>query len=152
MAELKVGDKAPDFTLPNQNGEPVSLSDFKGKKAIVLYFYPKNETPGCTAEACGFRDSYEDFQAAGAEVIGVSTDSAASHQKFINNRKLPFILLSDKQKKVSKAFGVKSFLLLLISRVTFVIDKEGVIRHKFESQTQIGNHIGDALKIVKELA
>lgn len=152
MAELKVGEQAAPFSLPNQKGETVSLADFLGKKALVLYFYPKNETPGCTAEACSFRDSYEDFIEAGAEVVGVSADSVSSHQRFVNNRELPFILLSDSDKEVAKAYGVKGFLGLLPGRVTFVIDKKGVIRHRFSSQVQIGAHIEDALKVVKELA
>ncbi|MCI4670818.1 MAG: peroxiredoxin [Bacteroidia bacterium] len=152
MAELNIGDQAPSFTLPNQKGEMVSLDEFKGKKALVVYFYPKNETPGCTAEACGFRDSYEDFLEAGAEVIGISADSTKSHQKFASNRDLPFILLSDRNHKVRKAYGVKSLLGILPARETFVLDNQGIVRHKFASQGQIGRHIKDALTIVQELS
>src|SRR5258705_10505600 len=92
---VEPGQPAPGFELPDARGKPVHLAGFKGKKAVVLYFYPKDETPGCTAEACSFRDSYEDFQDAGAEVIGVSSDSSASHEKFAKRHKLPFTLLSD---------------------------------------------------------
>src|SRR5579872_4220369 len=103
---VKVGDLAPDFTLPSATGESVSLESFIGKKNIVLYFYPKDNTGGCTAEACSFRDSYEVFKDAGAEVIGVSSDSADSHERFAAKHRLPFILLSDKDKAVRKLYGV----------------------------------------------
>ncbi|MEL6256324.1 MAG: peroxiredoxin, partial [Bacteroidota bacterium] len=110
MSKLSVGDQAPDFSLPNQDREVVSLSDYKGKKHLVVYFYPKDETPGCVKEACGFRDSYEAFTEAGAEVIGISADGATSHSKFIRNRNLPFQLLSDKDLSVAEEFGVKKSL------------------------------------------
>lgn len=148
---MKIGDTAPDFSLPNQEGENIQLSDFKGKQHVVLYFYPKDETPGCTKEACSFRDSYEAFKDAGAEVIGVSADSVKSHKAFASNRRLPFQLLSDRSKKVAKSYGVSGFLGLLPGRETFVIDKEGVIRHHFSSQLQIGRHIDDALKVLQGL-
>ncbi|RMG54743.1 MAG: peroxiredoxin [Bacteroidetes bacterium] len=152
MASLKIGDQAPDFTLENQDGEPVRLSDFHGKRHVVLYFYPKDETPGCTAEACGFRDQYEVFQQAGAEVIGVSADSVASHKAFASNRRLPFQLLSDPDKATAKAYGVASSMLgLLPGRETFVIDQQGIIRHRFASQFRIQSHIDDALKILQDL-
>ena len=102
---LEVGTKAPDFTLPDQNGQPVSLSDFRGKK-VVLYFYPKDNTPGCTAEACSLRDGYADLRAAGYEVIGVSKDSEASHRKFIEKQSLPFTLIADTDTALNQAFGV----------------------------------------------
>jgi len=152
MPTLKPGDKAPAFSLKDQEGNPVSLSDYLGKKHLVLYFYPKDETPGCTAEACGFRDQYEDFVAAGAEVIGVSADSESSHARFANRRKLPFRLLSDPGRTVTKAYGVGGALMgLLPGRETFVIDKEGVVQHRFSSQFQIGKHIDDALVVLKSL-
>ena len=110
MKKLQIGDVAPNFSLPNQKGETVSLSDYAGKKHIVLYFYPKDETPGCIKEACGFRDRYEAFTAAGAEVIGVSMDSVRSHQKFSQKRNLPFQLLSDKKKIVSNAKNLKKWV------------------------------------------
>jgi thioredoxin-dependent peroxiredoxin len=147
--KIEIGELAPDFTLPDQSGQPVSLSDFKGQKAVVLYFYPKDNTPGCTAEACAFRDSYEVFKEAGAEVIGVSSDSADSHQGFAARHQLPFILLSDKGGKLRKQYGVPATLGLLPGRVTYVIDKEGVIRHIFNSQFAATRHVEEALKILK---
>src|SRR3712207_9161708 len=104
---VKVGDTAPDFTLPSQNGTPVNLRDFRGK-AVVLYFYPKDDTPGCTAESCAFRDQHEVFKTAGAEVIGVSGDSPESHQKFAAKYQLPFTLLSDKGDQVRKQYGAST--------------------------------------------
>ncbi len=149
---MKVGDKAPAFSLANQEGQTIHLADYQGQKSLVIYFYPKDETPGCTKEACSFRDSYEAFMDAGAEVIGISADSVASHQAFAENRRLPFQLLSDPDKAVSNAYGVKGALLgLFPGRETFVVDKKGIIRHHFVSQTQIDKHIKEALKIVKTL-
>ena len=148
---VKIGDTAPDFTLPSQSGEPVSLKDFIGKKTVVLYFYPKDDTPGCTAEACGFRDSYTVFQEAGAEVIGVSDDSPGSHQKFATKYQLPFTLVSDTGKQLRKLYGVPSTLGLLPGRVTYVIDKSGVVRHIFNSQFNFKGHIEEALKTLREL-
>jgi thioredoxin-dependent peroxiredoxin len=152
MAALKVGDTAPDFTLRNQAGEPVQLYTLLATKAVVLYFYPKNETAGCTAEACGFRDAYEDFAAAGAEVVGVSRDSVASHQAFVTNRRLPFVLLSDERGKVADLYGAESsFFGLLRARVTFVIGRDRVIRHTFNSQVQPTKHIRESLAALIEL-
>ncbi|MET9220675.1 peroxiredoxin [Streptomyces sp. NPDC088197] len=150
MAILHVGAKAPDFTLPDQTGKPVTLSDVLGEKVVVLYFYPKDNTSGCTTEACSFRDSYESFTDAGAEVIGVSSDSVETHEKFAGRHELPFILLADTDKAVRKQYGATS-LGVVPGRVTFVIDREGVVRHAFSSMMNIGGHIGDALKVVKEL-
>lgn len=148
---VSVGDTAPDFTLPSQSGESVSLKDFIGKKSVVLYFYPKDDTPGCTAEACAFRDSYEVFKDAGAEVIGISDDSPDSHQKFAAKHRLPFILLSDSGKQLRKLYGVPSTLGLLPGRVTYVIDKTGVVRHIFNSQLNFKGHIEESLKTLREL-
>jgi peroxiredoxin Q/BCP len=148
---IAVGDRAPDFTLRDQNGQPVSLSSFRGKKSVVLYFYPKDETPGCTKEACSFRDSYEDFVAAGAEVIGVSGDSVTKHQAFAQHHKLPFTLLSDDGNALRKAYGVPATLWILPGRVTYVIDKEGIVRHVFDSQLQATRHIDEALNVIKTL-
>jgi peroxiredoxin Q/BCP len=147
--KIEVGGLAPDFTLPDQSGQPVSLSDFKGRKAVVLYFYPKDFTGGCTAEACAFRDSYEVFKEAGAEVIGVSSDSTDSHQGFAAKHRLPFVLLSDSGGKLRKQYGVPATLGLLPGRVTYVIDKEGVVRHIFNSQLAATRHVEEALKILK---
>jgi peroxiredoxin Q/BCP len=148
---VSVGDTAPDFTLPSQSGESVSLKDFIGQKSVVLYFYPKDDTPGCTTEACAFRDSYEVFKDAGAEVIGVSDDSPDSHQKFAAKHRLPFILLSDSGKQLRKLYGVPSTLGLLPGRVTYVIDKTGVVRHIFNSQLNFKGHIEESLKTLQEL-
>ncbi|HWZ20742.1 MAG TPA: peroxiredoxin [Ktedonobacteraceae bacterium] len=147
-----MGDRAPDFTLPSLTGEPVSLESFFGKKNIVLYFYPKDNTAGCTAEACSFRDSYEVFQEAGAEVIGISSDSEASHQQFASKYKLPFILLSDLGGVVRKFYGVPSTLGLLPGRVTYIIDNQGIVRHIFSSQFAPQMHVAEALKVLKELS
>jgi peroxiredoxin Q/BCP len=148
---IQSGDKAPDFTLPSQKGEPVRLSDRIGERVIVLYFYPKDETPGCTAEACAFRDSYEVFTDAGAEVIGVSSDSVAKHAAFADHHELPFTLLSDAGGQVRKSYGVPSTLGLLPGRVTYVIDRDGIVRHIVNSQINIGKHIDTALTVVKQL-
>ena len=147
---IEVGQKAPDFELPDAEGKRVRLADFKGKKAVVLYFYPKDDTPGCTKEACSFRDSYEDFQDAGAEVIGVSSDSATSHAKFAKRYKLPFTLLSDAKGEVRKKYGVPSTMGLMPGRVTYVIDKRGVVRHVFNSQLQATRHVSEALAALEK--
>lgn len=151
MATLKVGDRAPDITLPSATGETVRLSDFKGQKAVVLYFYPKDDTPGCTAESCAFRDSYAVFQEAGAEVIGISSDSQESHQKFAQKYNLPFTLLSDSKNEARKAFNVPNTLFVLPGRVTYVIDKEGIVRHIFDSMLDFNAHVEESLKIIKSL-
>jgi peroxiredoxin Q/BCP len=148
---IRVGDRAPDFELRSQKGEMVRLSDFLGKKAVVLYFYPKDETPGCTKEACAFRDSYEVFKDAGAEVIGISSDTEESHSIFSLKYSLPFALLSDENGKVRREFGVPSSMGLLPGRVTYVIDKDGIVRNIFSSQTDIESHINEALKVLKGL-
>ncbi|MFP4219420.1 MAG: peroxiredoxin [Phormidium sp.] len=149
MTTINVGDRAPNFTLKNQNGESVSLSDFKGNKAVVLYFYPKDDTPGCTAESCAFRDSYTTFSDAGAEVIGISGDSVSSHKQFAEKHNLPFTLLSDQGNQVRKLYGVPATLFILPGRVTYVIDKEGVIRHIFNSQLDFQGHINESLKVLQ---
>lgn len=148
---LKPGDTAPDFTLSNQHGQPVSLSQFKGSKNVVLFFYPKDETPGCTKEACKFRDEYEVFTELGAEVIGISGDSADSHKSFADNHRLPYNLLSDKGGNVRKQYGVPSTFFLIPGRVTFVIDKQGIVRHVFNSQFNSEQHIDEALEALKTL-
>jgi thioredoxin-dependent peroxiredoxin len=148
---IQAGDKAPDFTLPSQAGEPVRLSDRLGGHSVVLYFYPKDETRGCTAEACAFRDSYEVFAEAGAEVIGVSSDSVDKHAGFADHHKLPFTLLSDQGGAVRKSYGVPAALGVLPGRVTYVIDRAGTVRHVFNSMLNIGRHIDDALTVVKKL-
>ncbi|MDA4118232.1 MAG: peroxiredoxin [Thaumarchaeota archaeon] len=146
--KLRVGDVAPDFRLPSAARGEVSLSEFRGIKSVVLYFYPKDETMGCTKEACAFRDSYEEFMGLGAEVLGVSSDTVDSHQKFAEHHNLSFPLLSDTDGKVRKAYGVPSTLGILPGRVTYVIDKQGVIKSIFVSQTHPEQHISEALKAV----
>ena len=148
---VQVGDKAPDFTLPSQSGEQVSLADQLGSHVVVLYFYPKDNTSGCTAEACAFRDSYEAFTDAGAVVIGVSSDSVDKHSGFAGKHKLPFTLLSDAGGKVRKLYGVPSTLAVIPGRVTYVIDRDGVVRQVFNSMTNISGHVGDALDMVRKL-
>jgi len=151
MATVKTGDRAPDFSLPSQDGKPVAIADYRGKNAVVLFFYPKDESPICTKEACSFRDAYEDFVKAGAVVIGVSSDSAASHQAFAGRHRLPFLLLSDNDGSLRRAFGVPTTLGILPGRVTYVIDKEGVVRLVFNSQLAAAEHVAEALKIVEQL-
>ena len=146
---VDVGQPAPDFDLADAQGHRVRLADFRGKQAVVLYFYPKDDTPGCTKEACSFRDSYETFKEAGAEVIGVSSDSEASHAKFATKFKLPFTLLADAGGALRKRYGVPATLGLLPGRMTFVIDREGIVRHVFNSQLQATRHVDEALKILK---
>ncbi|WP_304453201.1 peroxiredoxin [Nocardiopsis sp. YSL2] len=149
---IGVGDPAPDFTLPAQSGTPVRLHDRLGERVVVLYFYPKDDTPGCTAEACAFRDSHEVFAEAGAEVIGISSDSVDRHAAFADRHGLPFTLLSDKGGAVRKSYGVPSVLGLLPGRVTYVIDRQGVVRHVFNSMTVVDKHVTEALEVVRGLA
>jgi len=148
---IQVGDKAPDFTLPSQSGEPVRLNDRLGDRVVVLYFYPKDDTPGCTAEACAFRDSYEAFTDAGADVIGISSDSTSRHAAFAGRFQLPFALLSDQGGQIRKSYGVPAVFGILPGRVTYVIDRTGRVRHVFNSMTNIGQHINDALDVVRRL-
>ncbi|KKD38148.1 peroxiredoxin [Limnoraphis robusta] len=148
---VKVGDTAPNFTLTSQTGESVSLGDFRGKTAVVLYFYPKDDTPGCTAEACAFRDSYQVFKDAGAEVIGVSSDSMNDHKQFANKYNLPFVLLSDSSNKVRQLYGVPATLWILPGRVTYVIDKQGVVRHIFDSMLDFKAHVDQAMLTLKAI-
>ena len=148
---IEIGSKAPEFSLPDQQGKRVNLSDYLGKTNLVVYFYPKDESYGCTKEACSFRDNYEVFKEAGAEVIGISSDDIASHQAFAANHKLPFILLSDKDKTVAGKYGVGKSLGILPGRVTFVIDKQGVIRMMFSSQLNFEKHVEEAITVLKGL-
>ncbi len=148
---LSIGGAAPLFEKRDQHGEPVRLADFRGDKAVVLYFYPKDETPGCTVQACKFRDDYEDFVAAGAVVIGVSQDNEATHRGFAENHRLPFLLISDDDGAMRKAYGVKKSLGVLPGRETFVIDREGVVQHRFRSQIMATKHVSEALAVVKRL-
>ncbi|MGD1703066.1 peroxiredoxin [Dapis sp. BLCC M229] len=148
---IKVGDKAPEFTLPSQDGTKVSLSDFRSKKNVVVYFYPKDDTPGCTKEACAFRDKYQVFTDTDAEVIGISGDSKKSHKQFATKYNLPFTLLCDESNKVRELYDVPATLWILPGRVTYVIDKEGIIRHIFDSMLEFEAHVKEALKALKAI-
>ena len=148
---LQPGDKAPDFKLLTTNGELFQLSDKLREASVVLYFYPKDETRGCTAQACSFRDQYEVFKEQGAEVVGISSDKMDSHQKFTNKYNLPFILLSDEGGKVRKAYDVPRTLGLIPGRVTYVIDQQGIVRYAFNSLTKPLEHVEGALNCIKEL-
>lgn len=153
---LTEGDKAPEFTLPTIGGKTVSLKDFGGKSSIILYFYPKDDTPGCTKEACFFRDLESEFRSAGAVILGVSTDSVRSHEKFAEKYHLPFPLLSDEDKTVVNAYGVwkekrnygKTYFG--VERTTFAIDKAGVIR-KIWPKVKVEGHVDEVLEFVKGL-
>ena len=150
--KVKIGSKIPSFSLKDQNGNDFSINDLLGKKNLVIYFYPKDDTPGCTKEACSFRDSYEDFQGFGAEVIGISDDGQQKHQEFSQKHDLPFILLSDNKKEVRRLFGVPTNLLgFLPGRVTYVVDKKGIVRHIFNSQMNPSKHISESKKILSKL-
>lgn len=149
--ELKVGDKIPDFAAKDANGNDFDTKSVMGQKPLVIYFYPKDNTPGCTTQACSFRDQYEDFKDLGAEVIGISSDTVSSHLKFSKQYKLPFILLSDFDKKIRKLFGVPSGMFgLLPGRVTYVTDKNGVVQMIFDSMLA-AKHIPKALAAIKKL-
>jgi peroxiredoxin Q/BCP len=151
MMELKVGDKIPNFKARDTNGDDFDSQHIIGQKPLVIYFYPKDNTPGCTAQACSFRDQYEDFKDLGAEVIGISSDSVESHQKFTQQYKLPFILLSDSNKEIRKLFGVPAGLFgILPGRVTYVTDKTGTIIMVFDSM-MAKRHIPKALEAIKKL-
>jgi peroxiredoxin Q/BCP len=148
---LKVGQAIPEFSLPDQHGKLFGSEDLKGKKSFVLFFYPKDNTPGCTAEVCSFRDNYEAFTELGAEVVGISSDSKASHNRFSSKHKLPFILLSDLGGKVRKLFKVEGHLLnLLPGRETYVINKEGTVEMVFNS-INASRHMEKALKALKKI-
>ena len=148
---LQTGSFAPDFVLKNQHNEIVRLSDFRNKKNVVLFFYPKDDTPGCTAEVKCFRDKYEQFIELGAEVIGISSDSIAEHIKFADKHKLPYTLLSDHSGKVRELYGVSKTFFLIPGRMTFVIDKQGIIRYMFSSQFNPTKHIEESLKILQSI-
>ena len=150
MGKVNVGDMAPDFELKDKDGNKVKLSSYRGKKSVVVYFYPKDETPGCTAQACSFRDSYQDFTDAGAEVIGISSDGSSSHAGFAENHRLPFVLLSDPIGKARKAYGAYDLLGLIPGRVTYVIDKQGKVIHKFDSQLSPTKHINESLDAIRK--
>ena len=148
-SKVEVGSIAPDFILPSQSGHMVNLKDFVGEKPVVLFFYPKDDTPGCTKEACAFRDDHEGFGKLDAEVIGISSDSVESHRGFAAKHDLPYTLLSDEDKKVRKLYGVPNTLGLFPGRVTYIIDREGIVRHVFSSQLGAEKHVEEAIKALQ---
>ena len=149
MAKLDIGDRAPDFTLPSSTGENISLSQLFGKKKVVIFFYPMDESPVCSREAEAFGDKYEAFKELGAEVLGISSQSVESHKSFIRHHNLPYFLLCDSDNRVSRLYGVSSTLGIVPKRVTFVIDKEGIIKYIFSSQLQPAKHAEQALLALK---
>ncbi|HUX95789.1 MAG TPA: peroxiredoxin [Bacteroidales bacterium] len=152
MSEIKVGSSIPAFILPDQNGNLYDINSVLGKKNLVIYFYPKDDSPGCTKQACSFRDQFEVFQDANAEIIGISGQSIESHKEFAEKHRLTFTLLSDEGDKIRKQFGVPTNLLgLLPGRVTYIADKTGKVIYVFNSQTQATKHVDEALRILKEL-
>lgn len=151
MASIKVGDPAPGFTLKSQEGEMVTLGDLLRKGSVVVYFYPKDKTPGCTAEAGAFRDSYSKFGELGAEIVGISSDSVDSHKGFADDCHLPFKILSDSNGEVRKRFGVPSSMGILPGRVTYVIDKGGTVRYIFSSQLRVTRHVEEALESLEAI-
>jgi thioredoxin-dependent peroxiredoxin len=147
--KVKVGSVAPDFTLPSQAGEMVSLKDFSGRKPVVLFFYPKDDSPGCTKEVCAFRDNFEEFSKLDVQVIGISSDSVESHRRFAAKHDLSFPLLSDEGGNIRRLYGVPKTFGLFPGRVTYVIDKEGVMRHVFSSQLSVQRHVQEALAALR---
>lgn len=149
---LSIGDPAPDFDCVAHNGQRVRLADYLGKQPIVLFFYPRDNTSVCTKEACAFRDAYEDFVSAGAAVFGVSGDSLDRHQDFAARQRLPYSLLSDADGRLRRAFKVSNAWGVIPRRLTYVIDRHGVIRHVFSAMFAVDRHVGDALAVVSRLA
>jgi peroxiredoxin Q/BCP len=150
--QVEVGGQAPDFVLTDQTGARVSLAERTAQHVVVLFFYPRDNSMGCTREACAFRDSYTEFQAAGAEVIGISGGTTATKQEFVEKNHLPFTLLTDADGAVARAYALgKAFFGLVPARVTFVIDRHGIIRHRFESGSNMDKHVTEALRVVRSL-
>jgi len=148
---MNVGDRAPEFTLNDQDGKPVSLADFRGKQAVVVFFYPKDESPVCTIEACGFRDMTPSFAEVGAVLLGISSDDSTKHKAFADQYRLTFPLLADTDGAVRRAFGVPSTLWLFPGRVTYVIDRDGIVRMIYDSQIRAQQHVERALDAVRTL-
>lgn len=151
MPKLKVGAQSPEFSSIDSQGNTIKLADFRGKRNVVLYFYPKDFTPGCTREACAFRDNFEEFKQLEAEVVGISSDTAESHRKFATEHRIPFQLLADTNKSIRKAYGAAGTLGILPGRVTYVIDKQGIIRHIFSSQLNAAKHVEEATRALQSL-
>ena len=148
---IEVGDIAPDFALPNSSGVAQKLSDFQGKSEVVLFFYPKDDSPACRAEACAFRDSYDEFQKVGAEVIGISAGTSESQDRFTTKRKLPYRLVSDQEGTLQRLYKVPKTFGFIPGRVTYVIDRQGIVRHIFNSQFRPAKHVEEALEVLKRL-
>jgi thioredoxin-dependent peroxiredoxin len=152
MKKIEVGSPVPRFTLPDQNGKLFSIDSVIGKKNLVIYFYPQDDSPGCTREACYFRDELDVFLDEDAMIIGISGQSVESHKKFAEKHHLGFTLLSDKGDRVRKLFGVPvNFFGLLPGRVTYIVNKAGVVVYVFDSQTQARKHVDEAMRILKEM-
>ncbi len=151
LTMLKVGDRAPEWKLPATSGGDLSLSELLKNKAVVLYFYPKDGTPGCTKEACSFRDNFKSIQDLNAEVVGISADSIDSHNKFRSSNSLPFILVTDSTGDVRRAYGVPTMLGKWPARVTFIIDRQGIVRHVFNSLMCEEMHVTEAIKTLKSI-
>jgi peroxiredoxin Q/BCP len=150
--KIETGSYVPLFSLPDQNGKELSINSVIGKKKLVIYFYPKDDSPGCTKEACSFRDQFDVFNEADAMIIGISGQSVESHKKFAEKYHLNFTLLSDEGDKVRKMFGVPvNFLGMVPGRVTYIVDKSGKVVYVFDSQSQATKHVDEALRILKEL-
>ncbi|HEY4651678.1 MAG TPA: peroxiredoxin [Pontibacter sp.] len=149
--KVNVGDKAPDFELLRADGGLFRLSEQLQEKHVVLYFYPKDNTPGCTKQACEFRDQYEVFQEHGAEVVGISSDSTGSHEQFEQSHRLPFVLLSDQGGRVRNLYGVPRKFGIIPGRVTYVIDRSGTVRYIFNSMTKPLEHVKNALEVLQQL-
>jgi len=141
----RVGERAPEFELRDQNGAVVQLTGLRRQGPVVIFFYPKDDTTGCTKEACRFRDDFARFRQTGAQIVGISSDSAESHQRFAAKYALPYTLLSDPGGRVRKLYGAASFFGLMPGRATFVIDREGIVRHVFSSQTKFEEHVDEAV-------
>ena len=150
MKKIEVGSEIPEFTLPDQDGKEFNVKDFIGKKNLVIYFYPKDDTPGCTKEACYFRDQYEIFNEADTIIIGISSQSVISHKKFADKYKLDFTLLSDENSAIRKMFGAFS-LGIIPGRVTYVVNKKGIVIYIFDSQIEATKHVDEALRTLKEI-
>lgn len=151
MANLIIGRQAPDFSLPDAQRNTIKLADLLRKGPVVVFFYPKDQTPGCTKQVCGFRDAYDAFLEHGCQVVGISRDAADSHQRFVSKHQLPFLLLSDADGSAAKAWGVKKTLGLMPGRETFLVDQQQVIRHHFASQISIETHVQSTLEALRQL-
>jgi peroxiredoxin Q/BCP len=146
------GSRAPSFTLASQREEEVSLEDLLARGPVVLFFYPRDDTPGCTKEACAFRDDFRRFEEFGAGVVGISSDPVESHRRFAEKHSLPFVLLSDEGGRVRRLYGVPATFGIFPGRATYVIDEKGVVRHVFSSQLGVSRHVEEALEALRSIA